>query len=750
MEEAPVHATTNDEAVGNPSPTPVDSSAYLLEDAQRHENPHHDHPQQQHRRRRRTTTWLGRLFVVHRGGGGRKAGVRKEERSMSEEEGGSESHYVIAPTPSGVMPVQNSAVVDEEKNEGTPFLKEGENPHPVPEVHTGDVSPIVTTVTVKIPTEDITNDRNKRRKFLNTAPTRRRSSSSRSRQSSSPRSTVSVNHMDSWTAGVSERLQDFRDRSRLDAALRYNATHPIEQPLIAFPLSALFGICLKRLLVLGNLVHVDPQGGSLTMKNMLGALLWHVLSLGGIWLLQERLCVQSFEMEDPLVSVTEQSSALSATELSSRTIKTATTSHVLIDPCDGSSPVPPSHHPSTDLLQRTEQLHEGHVRDDLHAVATEPSLNDSKDDGDDHLYDFWSFSGCVQTPITPRRFSPDQVNAIETLASRYFNVNRTDQWARSRYLCVNDDPWNGAIRALDARRWNLNDASALIEGNLSWREREDIDNIFSLEISESDLESIRTRLGDGLFGLDKAGHPLWMCAAGDVDLNALKAEVPLTTLLVYHLQCLEFNQRVWFKEITLRNRRLRSSSSQHPAHQQIQHPVYQMTILLDLKHFGLHTVKGAFWECLHLIGDPDKDYYYENVHQVLIVNAPSFFRFFWRTLGPLFDPDTRAKFKVLRRVEDLAEYVDLRVVPQELGGRYNQHKRPRILNGGGRDGGSVYSQHFDAFLRDYRLRRRIEQGVAPRRDLIPSSTSFTSGLGDNDEVERIAEVEHEVQEAIQS
>jgi len=124
---------------------------------------------------------------------------------------------------------------------------------------------------------------------------------------------------------------------------------------------------------------------------------------------------------------------------------------------------------------------------------------------------------------------------------------------------------------------------------------------------------------------------------------------------------------------------------------------YQLIIVMDLTGFGVWTVRGGFYECFNTIGNVDKDYYYENVYRVYIINAPTFFKFFWRTLSPLFDPDTRIKFNLLNKQDDLAEYINPKYIPAQFGG---QSPHPNILYS--EASSSIYAQHFDAFVSKWR------------------------------------------------
>jgi hypothetical protein len=247
---------------------------------------------------------------------------------------------------------------------------------------------------------------------------------------------------------------------------------------------------------------------------------------------------------------------------------------------------------------------------------------------------------------------------------------------------VNDDARWGAIRALDARKFNVELASEMIMKALEWRRRERFNDVFlAHSLSESYIGKMRSALGDGFYGVDKFGYPIWWCPAGKIHLNALKSEVPLENLLWLHVMMVEFNQRIWYRYLS----------------KKLGRNVYQMTLVLDLTGFGVSNVRGGFYECFNSIGDVDCNIYYENVHRVYIINAPNFFKFFWRTLSPLFEAETRVKFQVLSRPSDLTRFIDERIIPKQFGGKFMDHD---VLYGDpkNRDRHTKYTKQFDAYL----------------------------------------------------
>jgi len=242
--------------------------------------------------------------------------------------------------------------------------------------------------------------------------------------------------------------------------------------------------------------------------------------------------------------------------------------------------------------------------------------------------------------------------ALETIRSKYFN---REKWPQSRFLCVADDVDDGAQRALDYCRWNIEDASKLIESTLAWREEEKIDEILNHKMADKDVAAIRAAFGDGFFGQDLEGYPIYWCPAGQIDIASLKDKVSLSDMLRYHIQLMEFNQQVYLRRISGESNRT----------------IHNFTGVLDLKGFGARNLNKAFRECLSVVSIIDRDYYYDNFHKVIIMNAPTIFRLFWKTTSALYRAETKAKFLLLDRPEDLFKHVDPAITPVQFGGNYD-------------------------------------------------------------------------------
>ena len=259
-----------------------------------------------------------------------------------------------------------------------------------------------------------------------------------------------------------------------------------------------------------------------------------------------------------------------------------------------------------------------------------------------------------------RALSPDtreaRRQATLTLFHRFFDPATTPATtlARTRNTIVAGDGMAAARRALIAREWVLKDAVELIERQLAWRERERVDDVLAHPLPPPVVERIRRGLCDGFCGVDREGYPIYWARLGGLDFASLKADVGLATILRYHVQVMEFNQRVYYARLS----------------RQANRTINRMTMIFDLDGFSAWNVGSDFWAVMKAVTGVDEAFYSEFFSRCIIVNAPSFYRVFWATVSLMLCEDTRAKFVVLPSLASLADFVDPDAIPESLGGRF--------------------------------------------------------------------------------
>lgn len=242
--------------------------------------------------------------------------------------------------------------------------------------------------------------------------------------------------------------------------------------------------------------------------------------------------------------------------------------------------------------------------------------------------------------------------ALRTIIDLYFTGNRFQ--AETRFLCVNDDAADGALRALKFSRFNVETACKYIEDNLEWRAKNHLNEILSKNhlLTTRQLHLIRTAFGDGFFGEDRNGFPIYWCPIGSIDFSQLRNEISLELMVHYHVQMMEFNQQVYLKKFSEERNRT----------------YHSFTCIVDLKGFSPRQLTKHLRETLSEISTLDRDYYHDNFHRVIVINAPLVIRLFWRTASAFFRSETKAKFLFLSNPNELAHYVDMDQVPRRFGG----------------------------------------------------------------------------------
>lgn len=374
-------------------------------------------------------------------------------------------------------------------------------------------------------------------------------------------------------------------KAALVDVVKYNGTNVSEQSFLWLSLASLAGMitsaALRELQARQFISPYDP----------LTSLLLPFLVIMAIWLFQEHSAIHAYGRKDPLTKhvrwrqIIKRLAGLDPSKSSRRRPRTGSSTSV------SSSVVVIQN----DARSRRDSL------DDAMSKRMDDDDDDEHTDGDEPLEmkPTPPPSPVKAIPMYRREFTPAQEASILTLHEKYFQIN-SPWWTKTRFMCVNDDGRWAAIRALDARRWRVDQASVLIENNVKWRESERIDYVFTKVVPENELRTVRVAMGDGFFGLDRTGTPIYWCPAGDVHLASLKQQVPLENIVTVHIQLMEFNQRVWFREL---------SEAQHRC-------VYQSTCVLDLKGFSSKNTSGGFWDVMQAITTVDKDFYYENLFRV--------------------------------------------------------------------------------------------------------------------------------------
>lgn len=129
---------------------------------------------------------------------------------------------------------------------------------------------------------------------------------------------------------------------------------------------------------------------------------------------------------------------------------------------------------------------------------------------------------------------------------------------------------------------------------------------------------------------------------------------------------------------------------------------------MDLKGFNSKTVSGGFMSVMNAISTVDEANYYECFHRVYIINAPMFFRVFFKSVSALLREDTRKKFIMLEDMKALEKYIDRSNIPQRFGGDVDD----KLALCSATNVSTVYLREFDATVK--RLAANASAPSSPR------------------------------------
>jgi hypothetical protein len=105
------------------------------------------------------------------------------------------------------------------------------------------------------------------------------------------------------------------------------------------------------------------------------------------------------------------------------------------------------------------------------------------------------------------------------------------------------------------------------------------------------------------------------------------------------------------------------------------YPEGKMLKVFDIKGISMGDVSGDVFNFMKMLGTTIADYNPERIHQVFIVNPPSWFNLLWKLASPSINPKTRERIHVVRGQKEIAkallEFVHEEDLPVEYGGKCN-------------------------------------------------------------------------------
>lgn len=215
---------------------------------------------------------------------------------------------------------------------------------------------------------------------------------------------------------------------------------------------------------------------------------------------------------------------------------------------------------------------------------------------------------------------------------------------------------------LRARKFNLEDAMALVEKIAQWRRETKV-----ADKGRQHTDSVLSMSRDILVAFyphaylnvrDAQGRPVYFEKTGSIDVDGLLASTTLEKVIDWHLHTLE----AFVVPLMARATRERTDGQ----------VIDSITNVLDCEGLSLGMITGHTREYLKALTDLDKVYYPELLGKMLIINAPTVFSAIWAIVSPFLDPRTRDKITVCgsNYFDQLVELMgSSERVPVEYGGR---------------------------------------------------------------------------------
>ncbi|KAL6780828.1 hypothetical protein ACKKBG_A08620 [Auxenochlorella protothecoides x Auxenochlorella symbiontica] len=223
-------------------------------------------------------------------------------------------------------------------------------------------------------------------------------------------------------------------------------------------------------------------------------------------------------------------------------------------------------------------------------------------------------------------------------------------------LSVNIPPQHNTLtlrRFLRARKHDVAAARAMFLSTLKWREEYGADRVLQDFVFNEKPEFAKF-YPEGCYGVDRAGHPVYVQQPGNIDLEQLFKFTTEERCVRYHVQQQERYINLIAPACSVAAGRC----------------VDQSLVLIDLQGVGVSTLTSDFRAIVQKVLSIDQAHYPELMWKSIIINAPTSFRVMWGMVKYMLDTRTQVKVQVLSSNwrEELQEYIAPDQLPKEYGG----------------------------------------------------------------------------------
>ncbi len=199
-----------------------------------------------------------------------------------------------------------------------------------------------------------------------------------------------------------------------------------------------------------------------------------------------------------------------------------------------------------------------------------------------------------------------------------------------------DNPDVLLLRWIRANKWNIDDAVQQLINTLKWRHQFNIQKLLAdgeYQLNQQEIQSGKTFL----IGKDKIGRPVtYVHVTKHIKGQFQDESTQLMTIFVIETA-----------------RKLLDGGNE------------TATIIVDLNGFSLKNIDYDFVKFLiNLL----EHHYPESLGVALVINAPFLFYGCWNIIKHWLDPVVQSKIIFLKNSNDLSQYIDLSILPQQYNG----------------------------------------------------------------------------------
>ncbi len=202
-------------------------------------------------------------------------------------------------------------------------------------------------------------------------------------------------------------------------------------------------------------------------------------------------------------------------------------------------------------------------------------------------------------------------------------------------------------RFLVAKGWREEGAVKGIVKYFHWRKESSADEVFNTPHYPYPEKMFACSL-NGFYGKDKDGYPVRYDRPIPEEIVQAMETLPWDTIVKHHIAVHEVTR----------------AQQQHLGKD-------RTTVVLDLKHVGLHSIKHPkVFSLMGKFADLDQQMYPENLKAMYCINSPTTIRFIWKLAKHLFCERTQQKIVFLHHADELGKYFErgMNDVPVEFEG----------------------------------------------------------------------------------